>query len=405
MTLYYYKAVGADGKSRFGELDAASKEVAVADLVSQGLTPLFAGETPPRQDVRERFARFLRERSFGPRELAMVTLELGDLLAAGFSLDEALGASAELAKGAEAKARLGELQSRVRSGEALSAALKRKPKSFPAYYVGLVRAGEAAGDLAGALGRLGGMLDRSEKVKEKIRSALIYPVLLLVMIAVTMSVVLTFVIPSFEPFFEDLGTELPLATRIVLGIGGFVGDYGSLLLIGLLAAGFGLRWLLQRPAIALRRDLWLFRTRLLLGLPQKREVGEFCRTLGVMLAQGAKLQVAFESAGEVGQNRAFKAAVNEVSLGVREGAKLGPELKGTRLFPDIAVRLISLGEETGNLPQMLCRVGDLFERQVELAIDRLLAILVPVLTILMGLIVAGFIGSILVGLMAVTNIG
>lgn len=405
MTLFYYKAVGTDGKSTFGELEAASQEMAVADLVSQGLTPLFAGETPPVQGVKERLARFFRERAFGARELAQVTLELSGLLQAGFSLDEALGASAELAKGVEAKARLGELQGRVRSGEALSAALARKPKSFPAWYVSLVRAGEAAGDLAGALDRLGGMLDRSEKVKEKIRSALIYPILLLVMIAVTMTVVLTFVIPAFEPFFEDMGTQLPLATRIVLGLGGLVEDYGFFLVLGFVVAGIGARWLLQRPAIAFRRDLWLLRTRLLIGLPQKREVGEFCRTLGVMLGQGAKLEVAFESAGGVGQNRAFKAAVSDVALAVREGGKIGPELKRTGLFPEIAVRLITLGEETGNLPQMLARVGDLFERQVELAIDRLLAILVPVLTIFMGLIVAGFIGSILVGLMAVTNIG
>jgi general secretion pathway protein F len=267
----------------------------------------------------------------------------------------------------------------------------------------LVRAGEAAGNLTGALNRLGEMLDRSERIKEKVRSALIYPILLLVMIAVVMAVVLTFVIPAFEPFFEDMWTQLPLSTQIVLNIGGFVGAYGWALIAAFILCGIGLASLMRRPNIAIRKDRWLFSTRLLLGMPQKREVGEFCRTLGEMLSQGARLQSAFESAGDVARNLAFKAAIEEISVAVREGGRIGPELEGCGLFPDIAVRLVKLGEESGNLPQVLGRIGVLFETQVELAIERLLAILVPALTIIMGLIVAGFIGSILVGLMSVTN--
>jgi general secretion pathway protein F len=403
MSTYYYKAVDHVGANHFGEMEAASREVVVADLLARGLTPVFAGNFPPTRSLRDQLNEFFRIRSFGLRELAQVTSELSGLLQAGFSLDEALGAAGDLSKRAEVGSQLQLLREKVRGGDSFSNALLSQPRIFPRWYINLIRAGEASGDMSGALERLGRMLGRSERIKEKVRSALIYPIVLLVMIAVVMGVVLTFVIPAFEPFFEDMGTQLPLSTRIVLGLGGFVATYAWALIIGFILCGVGLSVLLKKPSVALRKDHWMFTTRLLLGMPQKREVGEFCRTLGEMLGQGEPLQEAFDCAGDVVRNLAFKAAVVEISLAVREGSRIGPELERSELFPDIAVRLVKLGEESGNLSQVLGRIGVLFEMQVELAIDRLLAILVPGLTIIMGLLVAGFIGSILVGLMSVTN--
>lgn len=401
---FYYKAFDKSGASQSGELEARSRELAVADLLSRGLTPTYASDRAPQQSLLDRLNSWLRARQFGGRELAQTTVELAGLLTSGFSLDEALDVASTLASTNEAKRILGQLRERVRAGEALSEALQSQPKHFPSWYQSVVKAAEATGDLSGGLSRLGAMMDRSERIKERVRSALIYPVLLLFMIGIVMAIMLTFVIPAFEPFFEDVGTELPLATRIVLGLGAFVGSYGIILLPGLLLAGVGLARLLRRPALAMKKDHWLFRTRLLFGFPQKREVGLFCRTLGSLLGQGVELQAALGSASEVTRNQALKASLERVTKAVREGATLGSELAKTRLFPEVAVRLVRLGEESGTLAPSLLRIADLYETQVDLAIERLLAILVPALTILMGLMVAGFIGSILVGLMAVTNI-
>ncbi len=403
MTQFHYEARSGGGERLRGILEAGSKESAVAALLAQGLTPLRASDQPPRPDLRDRLREVLRVDRLSDTDLTSWTVEIATLLKSGFTLEQSLATTVELAERKGLKEMLTHVLEAVRKGRTFSAALAGHQDFFPEHYIGLVQAGEERGALDEALGRLGAELERRQKTREKIRSALIYPMLLLVMIAATLALVLTVVIPQFEPFFEDMGTSLPIATRIVLGLGKGVGTYWWVMVgIGLVAV-FAVRWSLNQEASRQRFHGFLLKSPLLFGLPQKRAVDDFCNTLGTLLHAGVAVDQAMNSAAAAVRNEALKRAIHQAASRVSEGGRVSDQLASSGLFPPLAIRLLALGEKGGNLDDMALRVSALYSAQVETAIERALSILVPAVTILMGALVAAFIGSILAGLMSVTS--
>jgi general secretion pathway protein F len=346
-----------------------------------------------------------RFRARRPRlqQLAAVTRELTTLLAAGLELDRALGILIKLTDIGPLKEPVERVREKVRDGATLADALATE-SSFPAYYASMVRAGEFGGTLESSLGTLGEYLERRAAVLDNIASALVYPVLLLITAALSLIVILVFVLPEFEPLFADAGAQLPLPTRIVLGLSGFVRDFWWLEILCLAAAALGIRHVMVTPHLRELFDQRLLRVPILGKLAEAIEAERFCRTLGVLCTNGVALPTALALTRDTLGNRAIAKAVGEAATRLREGDSLAHHLAQTGIFPGVLIDLVQIGEESGRLDGMLLRHADLEEQRIRHTTERLLAALVPALTLVLGFIVAGLIASMLVAILGINDL-
>lgn len=402
MTWFSYKALSKSGGEIAGEMEAPSRTAVIDWLLGLGHTPLSVEERGSRKAARR--TRSGSGSDLTSRERLRITRELTSLLEAGVTLERALAIVSQVVTRPKARQLIASVLERLRGGQSFARALEASPGSFPPHYLGLVAAGEASGTLPQNLGRLATSLERSLFMRERITSALLYPALLLLMIGVTFVLLFTVVIPRLKPLFADAGVTLPLPTRIVLAIGDAVDSYGwfglALLCIGgILAIEFT-----RLPTVRLALDHLVLRLPILLGIVAKSETASFTRTLGTLLDAGLTLPAALARAQDTVRNRAMHAAVGSTLKAVREGARLSSALARTRVFPRMSLELIRVGEEIAALPKMLLRTSEIYEREVETTVERLVALLVPVVTIGMGLIVGGLIASVLVGILSLNEL-
>lgn len=407
MPSYRYRAMTGSGAIVSGVLDAPSEPAAIEEIRNRGHYPIDAtnGETgAARVTWRDLLRRDLRPgRRFSPRALVVATQELASLLRAGLELDRALEILVNLDESKPMADTFGVILEQVRGGSSFADALNGLP-AFPKFYVNIVRAGEQGGDLQAALEQLGEYLGRSLAVRESVISALIYPSLLLATTGVSIIVILVFVLPSFEPLFAEAGKSLPPATRFVMDTGHFLTNWSWAILLGLAALVVGLKRALKDAAFKRQWDGLLLRLPLLGGLLAKIDVERFSRTLGTLLKNGVSLPQGLVITGDTMANSVIADAVRGAAASLKEGDALSHYLRGTKAFPRLALDLMRVGEESGQLDAMLLRQAELYEREIKHTIDRLVALLVPCLTIFMGLIVAGLIGSILVAILSVNDL-
>ena len=394
MPSFTYKAVSASGEIVEGVIDAQDRDAVVERLRRQGHVPI-------RADERKGFSlRALnvditpRSKRIAAKDVALLTRELTMLLQAGLPLDRALTILGDLTPAGPTRAMVEQVLEKVRGGATFADALETYDDAFPNFYSGLVRAGEAGGTLDSVLERLSETLERSQKLKETVRSALIYPIIVVVVAVFALGILMTLVIPEFRPLFEDAGTELPLLTRIVIGVSDFVGAYWWALLAAVLAFVLLLRAHNRTEAGRMRWDRWVLGLPLFGGLVRKIEVARFSRTLGTLLSNGVTVLNAMAMTTETLENRALALAVGEVRGRLAKGEGLAQPLTESGQFPHLALQLIHVGDESGQLEQMLIRVADIYDVEVERTIQRLLALLVPVITIVLGILIALIIGSI-----------
>jgi general secretion pathway protein F len=277
-------------------------------------------------------------------------------------------------------------------------------KCFPKFYVSAVRAGEIGGSLETTLQRLADYLARTVAIRRTISSALVYPIILLVTAGFSVAVILLFVLPQFEPLFAEAGTALPLPTRILIAVGDALRAYGFALALLCLSLGAWLHVRLKTPAFRRKVDASILKLPLFGRLLAGIDVERFCRTLGTLLANGVSLPAALGVTADTLSNRLIADAVRNTALHLREGESLAERLARSGLFPPGTVDLVRIGEETGRLDEMLMRQADSDEQRLKHRIDRILALLVPCLTILLGLVVAGLIASMLVAILSVNDL-
>jgi general secretion pathway protein F len=403
MTLYQYKAMTNTGSVVKGTLDAASKDAVVRQLRSQGLFPLDTLE----HGTGDLLARLRTALRIGGkpslRALAMATQELSTLLRAGLELDRALGILVNLSDIGALKAPFEAVQNRVRDGASFADALASDPV-FPKFYVSMVRAGEHGGTLDNTLQRLTDYLTRTMAIRESITSALVYPAILLVTMFISITVILVFVLPEFEPLFADAGKALPVPTQIVMSIGDFVRFYGWIVLLLLIAGGFAFRNWVKKPQNRFKWDGLMMRVPVLGDLFRAVEVERLMRTFGTLLSNGVPVPVALNLSKDVLNNTVLAGAVRDAAVSLREGERLAQRLARAKVFPAITLDLIQIGEESGKLDEMLLRQADLDELRIKHRVDRALALLVPCLTILLGLVVAGLIASMLAAILSVNDL-
>ncbi len=386
-----------------GMLQAPSQAAAVQQLRSLGHYPISATDAEA-QGWRQWFNRELKLRR-GPRQrdLAIATQELAMLLHAGLELDRALSILVGLGEIETLREPFTAVLTRVRSGASLGDALAANP-AFPKLYVSMVRAGEMGGNLEATLLRLAEYLARAAAIRDTVSSALVYPIILLCTAGLSIMVILIFVLPEFKPLFDEAGKSLPFATQVVMGIGDFLGAYWWALLVLIAASVYAFRRALKEPDFHRRWDTFKLKLPLLGPLWTKMEVERFSRTLGTLLGNGVALPVALGMSAETLSNSVIAQAVRQTASSLREGEGLAARLARTQVFPPIALDFVRVGEETGKLDEMLLRQADLYERNIKHTVDRLLALLVPVLTILLGMMVAGLIASILVAILSINDL-
>lgn len=403
MALFSYRAVTQQGEELKGELEARDEQGVVRQLQGKGLIPLLVEPA----GVPGGLSSWLKLEPGGKSRAQQVqsfTQDLAELMRAGLSLDRALQIMSRVSDDAEQRALLKHIEEGVQRGRSLSHALKEQDGLFSSFYVSMIHAAETAGSLADGLRDMAFYLERSRALREKVLSALLYPMILLGVAVLSLVVILTYVIPQFEQLFSDMGEALPLPTRVVMAVADFVRVFGPWLLIALVLAGALMRRRLRQPEVRLGWDRGLLHLPLLGGLLQRMETARFSRSLGTLLHGGVPMVNALQIARGTLENQYLAALVAQVSDGVREGRRLGEPLLATGEFPPLAIQMIQVGEETGQLDEMLLKVADLYDREVGLTIQRLLTILEPLLIVGLGLLIAGIILSILVAIMSINEL-
>jgi general secretion pathway protein F len=401
MMRFRYEAVSASGELVAGEMEAETQAAVIERLQSQGHVPIRA-DAASRGALARLLSWEVRPRKKRPvRNLALLTQQLATLLHAGLSLDRALELAQTVTPREAERECLAAVLAKVRGGSSLVDAMAAQPAVFPKFYLGMVRAGEAGATLDATLRQLADFLERSQAAREKVTSALVYPAIVLVTGLGSIALLFGFVIPRFRPLFEDAGTALPAAAQAVLAVSDFLRDYWWAMLVAVAIAALVIRRQFRGGETRRRWDGRLLRLPLVGDLITKSEVARMTRTLGTLLKNGVAPLVALAITRETLRNTVIADAIGAVADSLKQGKGLAEPLSLSKAVPVLAIQLIRVGEETARLDEMLIKTAEIFDDEVARSVERLLALLVPGITILLGIVVALVIGSILTAVLSV----
>jgi general secretion pathway protein F len=403
MPLYRYKALNARGETLEGRMEAASEREVAQRLQEQGHLPIEARPAGEGGGAAS-WKSLLRPKPFAGARLVQFTQQLATLLGAGQPLDRALTILLELPEEPAARRTIAEVRDAVRGGASLSTALERQHDTFSRLYINMVRAGEAGGSLEETLQRLADYLERSRLLRGRVVNALIYPAILVVMVALSLMFLLGYVVPQFATMYESLDAPLPVFTKIVLAIGLFVRDWWIVLLV---VPALALWWFdrrLRDPAFRTRFDGWVLRRKLVGGLAARMETARLARTLGTLLRNGVPLMTALGIGRTVVGNRVLAADVEAAAEDVKNGIGLSTALGKGKRFPRLALQMVQVGEESGALDAMLLKTADTFEQETGQALDRMIAALVPAVTMVLAVVVMVVILAVLVPIYDLTSV-
>ena len=414
MAMYAFKGVSPSGKVVNGVRDAESPKILRQLLRKDGvLVTSFnlqqGGKLQKEQNAKK--GGLSKEVDLGglfggvkKTEIAAFTRQMATLLRAGIPLAETLGALVEQIPNMRFKTPLSEVRANVNEGMSLADALAKHPKLFDELFISMVRAGEVAGNLDEVLTRLADFLEASQKLKSKIQGAMIYPIVMLVVGVGIMSVLMIKVIPEITAMFSKQGKTLPINTRMLIWSSSFIGQNFLWILLGLVAFGVGFaKWSKTKEG----RKTWdgfVLRIPVLGQLVQTINVGRFSRTLGTMLESGVPMLRSLDTAKQIMGNVILQAAVEDAKKAVTEGESLAQTLKKSGHFPPTMIHMVAVGERAGQLEQMLQRVAETYELEVDTKLGRFTALLEPLMLVVMGGAVAFIVFSILQPIMDLGNL-
>ncbi len=398
MPLFQYKAVSPAGEMQEGVLDAASHDGVIAHLKTLGLIPIRAAEVDAQMATTAAATSasastgakpLFSSRQIGHDELAIVTRELATLLKAGLPLDRSLEILINLAEREPLRALLLAIRNEVRGGASLSKALDLHRAVFSRFYINMVKAGEAGGALGGVLLRLADYMERAKELRDTVVSSLIYPVILLTGALVSILLILLIVVPQFKQIFLQSGAAISTATAALFSVSFFLRDHWQVLIAVSLAAIWLLSRSFQQPASKARWDRRLLGWGIIGRLIGRIEMARFARSLATLLENGVPLLASLFILKETLNNAVFRDALEFVARELKEGRGFAKPMLETNVFPKLAVQMISVGEETGKLSEMLFQVADVYDREVAVLIKRALALMQPVMIIFLALFIAG----------------
>jgi general secretion pathway protein F len=290
----------------------------------------------------------------------------------------------------------------IREGSSFSDALQRHPKVFPRLYINMIRAGEAGGVLDVVLDKLNEFLESSKELKEHVLSVMIYPIILIVTGGISIIILLTYVLPKFSVIFAELGSSLPLPTQVLLRFSNALKSYWWIVLSVIIAG-----WIIFKNYIKsdTGRYNWdAFKLKLMGEVIRKLETARFCRTLGTLLRSGVPLLQALNNARDVINNQVIASAIDAVSSGAKEGKGIAIPLSSANVFPPLALSMIKVGEETGQLDNMLMKVASTYEKSLNVAIKRFVSLLEPIMILSMGLVIGFIVISMLMAIFSITEL-
>ncbi|HEB58852.1 MAG TPA: type II secretion system protein GspF [Gammaproteobacteria bacterium] len=385
MAAYEYAAFDTRGREKKGVLEGDSPRQVRAQLREQGLLPVSVEPVSEKEETRSGGLSF--RRGIGAADLALITRQLATLTRSGLPLDEATATVARQSEKVRVQRLLLGVRARIMEGHSLADGLGEFPHVFPDLYRATVAAGEQSGHLDTVLERLADYTEARQALQSRIQLALFYPAILTVMAVLVVGLLLSYVVPEVVQVFEGMDEELPLITRILIAISDFTKAWFGWILAGLVAAGFGFRYLLRQEGPRERFHHFLLRLPVVGRLVRGTNTARFARTMSILVKSGVPVLEALRIAGEVMHNLPMREAVQAAAHRVREGGNLAGSLEQGRMFPPMLINLIASGEVSGNLEEMLERAALNQERELEMTIARLMGLLEPVLIVVMGMVV------------------
>ena len=403
MPLFKYKAINSVGETEEHIRDASDEQTLILALQSEGYIPIKVAPATGRSFLGLSLGG--QQNKLSQKDIALFTGELATLLESGLPLDKSLSVLIDLCDDNELLAKLiGKVLEKVKGGSSLADALEKQVGIFSKFYLNMLRAGEAGGNLGDVLTRLSEYLERTQELKDKVSTALIYPAILMVVSLVSLFVMLTYVVPQFTEMFESSGKELPLPTQIVVGLSEWLKNYWWLLVGAVILASSYMKFQMADPV---RKKVW---DRLFLRLPLvgnvilSKETANFSRTLGTLLGNGVSILSAMVIVRETIDNLVMADAIQDAEEQLKQGKHMYDALLDKDIFPKMALQMVKMGEETGRLEEMLLRVATMYDKQLRISIERLLALLEPAVIVTLGVMIGGIIASILLAILSVNDL-
>lgn len=404
MPVFTYQATDRSGKIIKGKIEAVEKQQVVATLQKQKYLPIRI------EKERKAFPRFSDLSFSNPfqeanqKDIMIFTQQLSTLLKSSITLDRSLLILTELTEKKKFRDIIETVRRNVHGGSTFADALVKYPKIFSKLFISMIKAGETGGVLDVVLGRLSDFLEKTQKLKDNIQSALVYPTLLTLVGGSAVIVLMVFVIPKFTVIFSDMGQEIPASTALLMAISSFLTNYWWGILSFIILFCYVGRLYTRTPEGKYKLDNLILEIPLIGNLVRKIEVSRFCRTLGTLIKSGVQILQSLLIVKEVINNDAISRSMANIHDGVKVGKGVSGPLKESHALPPLAIHMISIGEETGNLEDMLFKVADIYDNEIEVSIKKLISLIEPLMILLMAGIVGFIVISLLVAIFSINEI-
>ncbi len=385
MPMFEYTARSQTGQIQKGQMDVASKDDVTAYLRKNRLIMVNVREQPKQIKLSLGGSRIKT------RDIVIFTRQFATMINAGLPLVQSLNI---LASQTENKA-LAEVTRSVvydvESGNTLADAFSKHPKAFTALYVNMVAAGEAGGILDTILLRLATFLEKNDALVRKVKGAMVYPGVIITVAMVAIAILLIFVIPTFQSMFASANLELPLPTRIVIGLSNFLIHFWWAMLLSIGGIVFAIRSYYGTPAGRLQIDAAMLKAPVLGDVLRKSAVSRFTRTLGTLVSSGVSILEGLEITAKTAGNQVVHNAVMESRQSIAGGETIAAPLEKSKVFPPMVISMIAVGEQTGGLDEMLSKIADFYDEEVDVAVSALLSLMEPAMIVILGVIVGGMV--------------
>lgn len=380
--VFVWSGVDRNGRSSQGEISAPNSAMARAQLRTQGIKPKSVKKKPK--------PLFGSGKPIKPADIAIFTRQMATMMKAGVPLVQSFDIVAEGLDNEKMRALVTAIKNEVAAGGGFAASLAKHPKYFDELFCSLVASGESSGTLEVMLDRIATYKEKTEALKAKIKKAMTYPIAVVIVAIIVTGILLVKVVPQFAETFQSFGADLPGFTLFVLGLSNFAQDWWFIFLIGFIAAGWGYTQALQRSkAFRDRVDALSLRIPVVGGIVHDSVIARFSRTLSTTFAAGVPLVEALESTAGAAGNAVYATAIRQIRDDVTSGTSLYQSIRSTGLFPSMLLQMTSIGEESGSLDEMLGKVADQYEAQVDNAVDSLSSLMEPIIMSVLGVLVGG----------------
>ncbi len=384
MPVFNYSARGATGELTSGEIDLPSRDEVVGWLVRQRLRPVSVNAKP--KDIDITFGTGIKT-----REVVIFTRQFATMINAGLPLVQSLTILAEQTENKRFRFIIQQVLNDIQAGQTLADAMKKHPKVFTELYTNMVAAGEAGGILDTILLRLAVFLEKNDALIRKIKGAMTYPAVMLFVVVACTTILLWKVVPVFAEIFKDAGVALPGPTLVVLAVSNFLQHYMWLVVLVAIALVFAIRQYYKTDGGQLAIDRFMLKVPVFGSLIRKSAVSRFTRTLGTLVSSGVSILEGLQITARTSGNRVVHDAVMASRASIAGGATIADPLKASGVFPPMVVQMINVGEQTGGLDEMLSKIADFYDDEVDTAVTALTSILEPIMIVVMGIVVGGMV--------------